>query len=202
MLNNQYKKLIVLFIPGLFMLLFQLLGEEFAGRLSFMPEHIVDGQWWRVLTGHFVHFTFYHTAMNVFGLVMVVYFIFVERPIWAFYSGLLLICVFTSLGLYLDGGLHEYRGFSGVFYGVLVYACLLNFRDNRLMMSAIIAIVLVKIILEQRPGYDVNYLKDQIAVAVAIDAHLWGVVSGIGVGALYLCYIYCFANKKNEKKAQ
>ena len=47
-------------------------------------------------------------------------------------------------------------------------------------------VLLGKIVYEQLPGYDVDYLQGQIGVPVAIEAHLAGFCSGTLIGCVEL----------------
>src|SRR3954447_25325534 len=47
-------------------------GEPLRGLLSYDRAAITAGQWWRLLTGNFVHLGWYHWFLNELGLVVLV----------------------------------------------------------------------------------------------------------------------------------
>lgn len=160
-----------------------------APLLAFRRSAIDLGEWWRLYTASWVHFGIYHTTMNVLGLAAIGYLLFWRRHDMAWWIGIFTIPWGVGAGLYFfSPGLEEYRGFSAATYGILATGLILEWRYSRWIMSAAIIILAGKIVYEQLPGYDVNYLRDKIGVGVAIDAHFWGVLSGALVGVVYLIY--------------
>lgn len=159
-------------------LLLGIAPQNLADLLEFDREQISSGQIWRVYTGNWVHFGLAHTMMNFIGMLAIAALVYWQRHDRYWWLAMALIPVCVGLGLYYDSQLNYYRGFSGAAYGILIIGFILEWRYNRLVMSIAIAILLGKIIQEQIPGYDINYMRDQIGVSVAVKAHFWGVVSG------------------------
>ena len=155
-------------------------GEGAAKWLAWQRPAIERGQWWRMLSGHFVHFTTYHAVMNSLGLMLLAYFLLWRMPFVQFAINLLLLPVVISLGLIVsDPNLTEYRGFSGTFYGLLIAGLVVDLPYNRLVSTVGIILLLGKVVYEQLPGFDDQYLIEQIGAAVSTDAHLIGVVTAL-----------------------
>lgn len=182
-LKAHYKKLLVLCSILLPMLLLSFGDAPFDAFLQFDRALIGEGQWWRLYTGNYVHFGWYHTFMNVGGMLAIAYLVFwcrFEREWWV---SMATIPWGVGLGLYFfDADTDIYKGFSGAAYGVLMAGFILEWKYNRVVMSLALAVLIGKIVIEQLPNYDVDYLQREIGVSVAISAHLWGVVSGTLVG--------------------
>lgn len=171
-----------LVVPVLVMLLLELGGTGLESQLAYHRVAVADGQWWRIFTGNFVHFTLYHTFINVAGLAMTGFLLFRDQSLRVWFAGLLLLPLAVCGGLHaLDGGLIEYRGFSGALYGMLILGLLLERKQQPWLYLAAILLLLGKIAYEQLPSYDENYLMEQIGVPVAVNAHLYGVLGGIAI---------------------
>lgn len=159
-------------------------GGPWEAHWEWDRDALAQGAWWRLYTGHLVHFGIYHGVMNGAGLVAIAWIFWVDLPLrlWAWALGCIPLGI--GLGLWLcSGDTAIYRGFSGVNYGLLMAGLVLTVARHPWMYGAGLLLVSGKILWEQLPGYDVHYLQDEIGVAVAVDAHLWGAISG-GVLAL------------------
>ncbi|HMU68031.1 MAG TPA: rhomboid family intramembrane serine protease, partial [Cellvibrionaceae bacterium] len=80
------------FIPWIFIALILasgLLPEAICEQLDFNPERIKQGEYWRLLTGQWVHFGFNHSLMNAAGLAIVQYSFLDELPLrgWLWVQG-------------------------------------------------------------------------------------------------------------------
>lgn len=171
--------------PGL-MLLLALAGDPVDAALSYQRDAVAQGEWWRFYTGNLVHFTTYHAVMNVAGLLFVVGFLFRYLPVKLWVASLIVIPLAVTLGIHwLDPQYTEYRGFSGALYGALATGLLAAWRQQPLLYLLVLCLLLGKIVHEQLPGYDRDYLLDQIGVPVATNAHLYGVCAGILIAAVY-----------------
>ncbi len=173
-----------LILPLLVMLLLELGGAPMENLLAYHRSAVEDGQWWRYFTGNFVHFTLHHTVINVAGLAMTGFLLFRDQSLLIWILGLFLLPLAVCGGLHLlDGGLIEYRGFSGALYGMLMLGLLLGRRQQPWLYLTATLLLMGKIAYEQLPSYDENYLMDQIGVPVAVNAHLYGVLGGIAIFA-------------------
>lgn len=186
---KQIRFLVATLVVLLVVVMLSLFEPEGSSSLAFRRQLIEQGQWWRLYTANWVHFGGYHVAMNVLGLGAIYYFLFWRRHDVAWWIVLALVPWCVGGGLYLfNPELDEYRGFSAAAYGALMTGLILEWRYSRLIMSIAVLGLIGKIIYEQFPGYDVNYLRDQIGVEVAIDAHLWGALGGSLLGVICLTW--------------
>jgi rhomboid family GlyGly-CTERM serine protease len=167
------------------LLLMHFMGETRAASLEFHRERIFGGEWWRLFSGNFVHFGLYHTNMNCAGFAAVVLILFRDVPMRVLLLGLVLIPLGVGGGLLLSQ-VDIYRGYSGCNYGLLAFGLLLGLRHNCRLYALALLILGGKIAMEQMPGYDVDYLRDEIGVAVAVESHLSGFCTGLALGMLLL----------------
>jgi len=161
-------------------------GQWLNPWLSWDRSAISEFQLWRLVSGHLVHTNLFHTGMNLSVLAASAYLFgncFSPKN-WAIVF--LLLCVCDSVALYfLSPWLINYVGLSGVLYGVLALGFLKNFDNNPVLHTIVLALITGKIVWEQLPGFDANYLRSQIDAAVIVDAHLYGFFCGV---AFYLIY--------------
>lgn len=158
-----------------------LTGE--AGRLALRYDRagIAAGQWWRLLSGHFVHLDFDHAALNCLGLVLM----------WALFArdyrprqwlAVVLVSVAAiDLGLWIrDSTIAWYVGSSGVLHGVMAAGTVAHVRRRDLDGWILTAFIVVKLIYEQASG--ALPFADSHA-GVVVDAHLFGVLGGVATAA-------------------
>lgn len=162
------------------------LPEPWLARVEFNHTAITQGQLWRIITGQWVHFGVNHSLMNGLCLALVQFQLLSILPLrsWLWMQAVIQLAV--GIGLLLASDVEIYRGYSGAFCGVLAVGLLLNISRDGWLLVAVYVGLLIKILLEQAPDYNIHYLQDLIGVAVAIDAHLYGFVSGSLLAALWL----------------
>jgi rhomboid family GlyGly-CTERM serine protease len=165
------------------LLLLPEIGGE-AARLALRYERsaLAAGEWWRLLSAHFVHLDAEHAILNSLGLVLM----------WALfardYSPLRWLLIFFSAGLAIGVGLwflnpevEWYVGVSGALHGVMTAGTLAHLR-RRDLDSVILAIFIVaKLAYEQFAGA----MPFADGASTVIDAHLYGAIGGL-VPAFFL----------------
>lgn len=167
--------------------LIEFASDSLVPALEFQRSAIAQGELWRLWTGNFAHFGEYHTWMNAAGLAALVAVLFWYLPAGWFVAGALIIPLGVGISLFLFAADVEiYRGFSGANYGLLAMGLLLALPQQPKLYILAYGVLLGKIVYEQLPGYDVDYLRGEIGVPVAIEAHLAGFCSGTFIGCLEL----------------
>ncbi|MFV2055384.1 MAG: rhombosortase [Thiohalomonadales bacterium] len=155
------------------------IGSDVNLWLRYDRTAIYAGDYWRILTGHFVHLTWMHLVMNVIGflLIWVLFGKLIGSLTWLI-STLLSALMISFALLYFNPDLFWYVGFSGVLHGLFVIGCLHDIQvrhaDGQLLLAAIVA----KLAWEQYAGP----LPGSEAAAggnVIVDAHLYGAISGV-----------------------
>ncbi|MDO6682408.1 MULTISPECIES: rhombosortase [unclassified Oceanobacter] len=165
--------------------------------LAFDRSDIGQGQWWRLLTCHWVHLSWPHALGNVGGLVLLAVIAAGTVPNRVF-VGLLLWCSgVVGLGLMLFAGdLQRYVGLSGVLHGMLMVAPFVALGYSRRMAMLFAGLVVLKVVWEQSPYYSGGAVSEMIGGRVATEAHLLGGIAG-GVWLLAMAVfspIFCRDN--------
>ena len=185
--------------PLLFLCAFQAGGADLQNLLTLTLVDVKRGEWWRIYTGNYVHFTWYHTVMNGVGVAFLAILFWTEKVRYWLLSMLFIPVCVGLLQYFFSQDLAEYRGFSGAFHGLMAFGLLLGIRFYGLILLLPFAGLVGKVLYEQRPEYDVLYLIEQIDVPVATDAHFFGLISGIVPGIVIALYRYSRSHMPKKK---
>lgn len=142
---------------------------------------IARGEWWRLITGHWVHSDLTHAAWDISALLLLGA-LFETRLRWR----LPMVLLLTSLGVdawlwWGDPALSYYCGLSGILNGLLVAGLVHLWRDTRhpvVLLTALGAVL--KIFVEINTGQS---LVTQTAWPSVPVAHAAGYLSGMVLAA-------------------
>src|SRR5262245_29864663 len=157
-------------------------GEPVRALLSYDRGGIGQGEWWRLLTAHFVHLDAEHVFLNGLGLVLM----------WALfardYSPLRWLAIYLAAGLAVGLGLwwfspevEWYVGASGALHGVMTAGTLAHLRRRDLDGWILAVFIVAKLSYEQFAGS----MPFAGAANTVVDAHLYGAIGGL-VPAFFL----------------
>lgn len=157
--------------------------EPLALLADWHRQLILDGQWWRILSGNFTHTNFVHLGMNLAAL-WVISFIF--KP-----SARMLLLLLTTLSLAVGllnflSDITSYVGLSGVLHGLFTSLALKEALDGRKSSWLLVLGVIAKVTWELTMGASQS-TSELIQARIAVESHLFGVIGGI-VFALSLHY--------------
>lgn len=166
----------------LLLALLELGGEPTRALLSYDRIGIARGEWWRLLTAHFVHLDAEHAFLNGLGVVLM----------WALFARdysparWLAIYLFASLTIsaglwWLNPELQWYVGASGALHGVMTAGTLAHLRRRDLDGWILAIFIIAKLSYEQFAGS----MPFSGASNTIVDAHLYGAVGGLAL-ALFL----------------
>ena len=150
-------------------------GHSAFLALRYERNALLDGELWRALSAHVVHVSWAHLGVNLaVGAFVVALF---GRHLGL--AAVFLCAAGTSAGLFLFSlRVPWYAGLSGVLHGLIVYGALEAWRrDRRPLWLAAVAVVAVKVTVEQWKGAPES-LAELIGAPVIVSAHLYGAVSG------------------------
>lgn len=142
---------------------------------------IAQGDWWRLITGHWVHSDLTHATWDITALVLLGA-LFETRLRWRLPLVLLLTSVGVDVWLWWgDPALLYYCGLSGILNGLLIVGLLHLWRDTRHPVVLLTGVgALLKIVVEINTGQS---LLTQTAWPSVPDVHAAGFLSGLILAA-------------------
>ena len=158
------------------LLLPELAGDAARAALRYERMAIAAGEWWRLITAHFVHIDLEHTLLNVMGVVLM----------WAIFARDLSprqwLIVTTVVLLTIDAGLwfHDkdvdwYVGASGALHGFMAAGTYVHVRRGDLDGWILVVFVVLKLGYEQLHG---QLPFAESGMPVVVNAHLYGALGG------------------------
>jgi len=181
------KYLIAPLLLTLIIILLHLGEPRTVEWFGFFPKLVLDGQWWRIVSGQLLHTNGNHMWLNLAGLLLV----------WALHgehyspkhfflvSMASLLFIGVCLLLFVDYG--HYAGLSGVLHSLLIYGALIDIKKGDRTGWLLLAGVLIKVIYEVLVGPS-SSTEQLIGAYVAFEAHVLGVISGALFGLLNLYF--------------
>jgi rhomboid family GlyGly-CTERM serine protease len=159
---------VVLLLPAL-------AGAGATRLLRYDRAELAAGQWWRLISAHFVHLDMHHALLNCLGLALM----------WALFARdynprqwlaiVLAAMVAIDAGLWLcDSTVSWYVGSSGVLHGVMAAGVLAHVRRGERDGWALLALLLAKLAYEHWLGA----LPFAGSDPVVVSAHLYGAAGG------------------------
>ncbi len=160
-------------------------GDPVRNSLSYDRGAIAGGEWWRLISAHFVHLDAEHTALNALGVVLM----------WALfardYSPLRWAAIYLSAAASVSAGLwffspevEWYVGSSGALHGVMTAGTLAHLVRRDLDGWILAAFIVGKLSYEQMAGQ----MPFAGASNTIVDAHLYGAIGGL-LCALVLVFV-------------
>lgn len=159
-------------------------GKAAAQLLRYDRAAIAAGEWWRLLTAHFVHLGVRHAVLNALGLALL-WALFARewRPRqWALIT--LIVTAAIDSGLWLrDPLISWYAGASGVLHGLMAAGVVAYVRRHDPLGWIMAGLLAAKLIYEHLEG-PLPFAGH--GVPVVSDAHLFGVLGGLLAALLLL----------------
>ena len=159
-------------------------GEPARLACRYQRSAVLDGEVWRLVTGHFVHLGWSHTLLNLAGLALV-WTLFASalrgmRGVWV----LLVSLAAIDAGFLLnEPELEWYVGFSGVLHGLFAAGLLASIRAREPEAWLLAALFVAKLGWEHWFGA-VPLTALAAGGPVIESAHLYGAVGGLCAGLL------------------
>ena len=160
--------------------------------LQFFPEAFIYlrkdllTEFWRLWTAHWVHVSWIHYFLNMLAFICLP-FIFPRASVWHFSALLLVLPPLISLSFYYFlPDIEAYAGLSGVLHGAYTaIACVhLMYKRERNFAAVVLFLILSKLFWENTVGS--MGTAQLIGSPVLVEAHLLGVIWGVGIAAVYL----------------
>lgn len=182
----------IISLPWLLTLLFSALTlvalQWFQEGLLFQRSLINEGEWWRILSGNFVHSNAPHLYMNLAGLILLALLFNAYFSVKWFAIATCLLAIIVGLGLYwYVPRLGMYVGFSGILYGLYLTGALTALQHKDLITGiGIFIIILGKLIWDLFDPSLNQGSAELINIAVANEAHWLGATGGTAIGLIHL----------------
>lgn len=164
------------------LVLVSLSGESGQAALRYQRDAVLHGEYWRLLTGHFVHGSATHLLLNGAGLALVAALFPRDYSLREWLVVLALSIVAIDIGfVWLEPQLQWYVGLSGVLHGALAAGAVAWWRhEPKALALALSAIFLGKLGWEHFQGP----LPLSGDMPVVVNAHLYGAIGGGLAGAI------------------
>jgi rhomboid family GlyGly-CTERM serine protease len=186
--NSGAAKELMFFAVVLALFNSPLLGGGFAGSMIFLPDRVMAGEWWRLLSHPFVHLTWYHFVLDG-GAFLVLYGGIDEPGCWkrvtyvaACGMGSLTVSMLVSPVVHLRG----LCGLSGIAHGLMAVSALECVKrdalDGKTCRAGLfsLGIVVAKSIVEVLSGHVFfEFLHFGMMGLPVPESHAGGVLSGI-----------------------
>ena len=158
--------------------LFALFGEVATHWLRYDRTAILDGEWWRLISGNLVHLGWTHLLLNLAGLILV----------WLLFHHTLntrnWIVVTLSSALAVGGGLllfdpdlQWYVGLSGALHGLFAAGIVAALFSGKRAEWLLLILFVAKLTWEQTVG-SLPGTAELAGGPVIVDAHLYGAIGG------------------------
>lgn len=162
--------------------------------LQYSRQAIGEGQWWRFITGNFVHLSWRHFAMNIIalGAIYALYPNNLNAKSWLL---VLLLCALSvTLGIWIfSPDIHWYVGLSGALHGLLVTLLIIDYVEHKHVLNILLLLgVIAKLIWEGMMG-PMPGSESTAGGPIVVQAHLYGFVGGVLIS---VCIGICNKNKK------
>jgi len=181
--NTDFMKKI---LPTLLILsLLMIALQFFQDALVFKRANITNGEWWRLISGNFVHTNYPHLALNLTGWWIMGLLFFDSFQSKKILLSTFFLSVFTGVCLYLfSTNLEWYAGFSGVLYGLFLVGAITAILQKDYLFGFGVALLIITKVLWGHFIGESESSADLIGVPVATDAHLFGIIGAAIVGVI------------------
>jgi len=183
--DTQKKRCIKLHFP--FLTIFLLVGAiisylstEVSSFFVYDRAAIINGEFWRLFTGHLVHFNISHLLYDLSAFSLIGW--IVESKGYRYFSFLITLMA-LAIGIFLivlKTGMAYYGGISGLACGSLIYLALLGLGDEKpwhLLCCLILFIVPIKFFFEGYLGGSIlPYSNHSLPFVTIWEAHVVGSV--------------------------
>ncbi len=161
----------------------QLAPESVRTALVFDRDAIAHGEWWRLATGHWIHFGLSHLGWNLAAVSGVAWWLEKIKP---GIVGRFLAIAAPALGVMLfllEPAMHTYGGLSGIACGLtalLALVQLFHAHAGRIWGLLLLVVIAVKITLETTQAAPLFSEFDHAGYRLSTWAHAGGVLIAAG----------------------
>lgn len=177
---------VVVAFATMVMVALQAMPEAWQHAIRYDRDAVTTGEWWRIVSGNFVHLGWRHLALNLAGLWLGTWLFGADRSPRQWLLATLITAVTCGAGLWLvSTDVRWCVGLSGILHGLMIVGFGGWALDGERQAFWLLALVVGKMAWEQLGG-DMPWADSMAGGRVITDAHLWGAVGGaayLGAGA-------------------
>lgn len=167
---------------GVVILALGMFGKKAAESFRYERALVLDGDYWRLLSGHFVHGSTQHLILNLTGLALVAALFRKDYSVGAWVVIVAFSIAAIDVGfVFYEPQLAWYVGYSGVLHGIMAAGAIAWWRSGpKASALALSALLAGKLTWEQWQGA----LPLAGDLPVVVDAHLYGALGGALAGSI------------------
>ncbi|NND65609.1 MAG: rhombosortase [Gammaproteobacteria bacterium] len=172
-------------------------GELWRLELRYERDAIMDGEWWRLISGHWTHLGLSHLLLNLSGLIPL-WLLFVNEFRWPTWMWVIICGVIAqAIGFMIfEPQLRWYVGLSGLLHSIFA-AGVWAWCRQKYWLGYIAAVVLLgKLLWEQIAG-PLPSSAETAGGPVVVDAHWYGAIGGV-----IAMMVWDFARKIKDRKKE
>lgn len=161
------------------------LAPDRSDVLALTKDVIARGQFWRLWTGHWIHFSPSHLVWNLLAIVPAGALLERRRPGWLLQHALVAAPLIALALLVLEPTMRQFGGLSALAVSVLVLAALDRWMaggPDRALWSAVLLLTGVKL------GYDLTHTTALLSRFTSPDVRPSTYAHAVGAGAALLLY--------------
>lgn len=152
-----------------------------AGHLALRYERaaIVENlEWWRLISGHFVHLGWSHLLLNLLGCLLVWFLFRRDYRLWHWFLILVVTIFSMDVGfIWLNPSLSWYVGLSGLLHGLFAAGLIGWLKEGGWEAWMMLFVFVAKIGWEQIAG-PLPFTAESAGGPVIVNAHLYGAIGG------------------------
>jgi len=162
-------------------------GQTVTEALRYQRGAILDGQWWRLISGNLVHLGWSHLLLNLAGLILVWLLFHHALSLRSWIVVTLASALAVGGGLLLfDPGLQWYVGLSGALHGLFAAGLVAALSSGNRAEWLLLLLFVAKLTWEQLVG-TMPGTAELAGGNVIVDAHLYGAIGGaVAAGILVM----------------
>jgi len=178
---------------GLLCLIIYTVSASNITALDYNRELIINGEYWRLISGNFNHTNIYHLLLNLTALAVIGGLHYRYYNSAAYASLILLLSIGVGVGiLWLSPSTQLYVGLSGILHGIIIVGAILDVTKRYYSGYVLIIGTIIKVLNEQLFNSPVA-MSQLIEAKVLTEAHLYGLVTGLIIAPLFV-----YLNKKKS----
>ncbi len=184
-MNHKCLSKIYSYWPVILVALLAMLSQATADfiPIAYQRDAVLHGEWWRLISGGWLHHNFNHLAMNIVAWAFI-WQLMPQRL--AGVSGVLLLgleVIFVDISLFLlSPGTEYYWGLSGALHGVFAISAIMLIKEQDRQGWWWLLGLLIKL------GWDLcrtdAVTSELIGTRVHVESHIMGAVTGLVVGLI------------------